>query len=168
MQAFPLPEIRRGDTADVAAVSRLLNETWHRTYDGLMGPEAVTRMSAAWHRPEVLAQQLGRTRSAFLVAERGRRIVGHAYARMTRGGALFLARLYVHPDYQRRSIGTELLTHLLPLFPQAQTIELTVVKQNIRAVEFYRRYEFAVTGESVEDGNALLQMERQVLDPLLR
>lgn len=163
---IPALQIRRGEAADVDAVSRLLTETWHHTYDALMGAEAVTRMTEAWHRPAVLANQLGRTRSAFLVAEAESGIVGHAYARQTAPGTLFLARLYVHPAHQRGGIGTELLTHLLPLFPKARQIELSVVKQNLAAVEFYRRYEFAMISESVEDGAALLLMRRRVINPL--
>lgn len=163
---IPALQIRRGEAADIEAVSRLLTETWHHTYDALMGPEAVTRMTGAWHRPEVLAQQLGRIRSAFLVAEAESRIVGHAFARMTTPATLFLARLYVHPGHQRSGIGTELLTHLLPLFPKAKRIELSVVKQNEAAVAFYRRYEFRVLSESVEDGAALLLMRRRVINPL--
>ena len=163
---IPSLQIRRGEAADIDAVSRLLTETWHHTYDALMGPEAVTRMSEAWHRPTVLANQLGRTRSAFLVAEADSQIIGHAYARMPAPATLFLARLYVHPAHQRGGVGTELLTHLLPLFPKAKRLELSVVKQNLAAVEFYRRYEFAVISESVEDGAALLLMRRRVLNPL--
>lgn len=166
MQPAPVLAIRRGDARDIEAVHRLLVDTWHHTYDALMGRAAVSRMTQAWHRPEILAQQLGRTRAAFLVAELDDRIVGHAYARLSRANILFLARLYVHPDCQRQSIGTELLTHLLPLFAAASMIELSVVKQNRQAVEFYRRYEFTVTGESVEDGAALLLMQRRVQNPL--
>ncbi len=165
--------IRRGVAADIEPVSRLLTETWHHTYDALMGPEAVTRMTQAWHRPEMLARQLSPLRAAFLVAEdetedSRRPLVGHAYARMTGKATLFLGRLYVHPDHQRRGIGTELLTHLLPLLPQARQIELSVVKQNAAAVDFYRRYEFEVVSESVDDGVALLLMRRRVTDPLSR
>jgi len=163
---IPSLQIRRGEAADVEAVSRLLTQTWHHTYDALMGAEAVTRMSEAWHRPAVLANQLSRTRSAFLVAEAGSQIIGHAYARLTSPATLFLARLYVHPAHQRAGVGTELLTHLLPLFPRARRIELSVVKQNLAAVEFYRRYEFEVISESVEDGAALLLMRRRVINPL--
>ena len=43
-----------------------------------------------------------------------------------------------------------------------------MVKQNLAAVEIYRRYEIKVVSESVEDGAALLLMRRQVINPLAR
>lgn len=155
--------IRRGEQRDIPAVTALLHETWHDTYDALMGPEAVERMSQSWHRPEALARQLSARGSRFLVAESGAALVGHAYARITQRNTVFLARLYVDAAHQRRGIGTELLVHMLPYFPGAQSMELSVVKQNVGAVGFYQRYGFTIRGESVEDGVALLLMQRPMV-----
>lgn len=154
--------IRRGEQRDIPAVAALLHETWHHTYDPLMGAEAVERMSRAWHRPEALARQLTARGARFLVAECDGAIVGHAYARAGRQNAVFLARLYIDPAHQRRGIGTELLVHLLPGFPGARILELSVVKQNRAAVDFYRRCGFVIRGESTEDGVALLLIRRDI------
>lgn len=154
--------IRRGEQRDIPAVSALLHETWHHTYDALMGRDAVDRMSQSWHRPEALARQLSARGSRFLVAESGPAIVGHAYARIMQRNTVFLARLYVDPAHQRSGIGTELLIHMLPYFPGAKSMELSVVKQNEGAIGFYERCGFAIRGESEEDGTALLLMQREM------
>lgn len=52
-------------------------------------------------------------------------------------------RLGVHPDFQSRGHGAELLAKTLALAPMAM---LTVRKDNPRAIQFYRRFGFEIVG----------------------
>jgi hypothetical protein len=48
--------IRSGEAADAASVNGLLVETWHDTYDSLLGFERVSTITASWHSEEALSR----------------------------------------------------------------------------------------------------------------
>lgn len=140
----------------------VLVETWHDTYDSLIGTEKVAEITSKWHAVEVLARQLEAEDSSFLVAEVDGRIVGHAMVRIAEPAALVLARLYVLPAYQRRSIGAQLLTIAIERHLPAKRVRLDVEAENSKGLSFYRKHDFIVVGETSEDGVKVLQMEKQL------
>jgi ribosomal protein S18 acetylase RimI-like enzyme len=152
--------IRPATHDDLGAVRRLLVETWHDTFDPLLGRERVTEITDRWHAVDVLARQLEGHDSSFLVAERGSEVIGHALAHVRHPPILVLARLYVRPAFQRQGIGGRLLAALTLRHPQATRIRLTVEVDNAKGVSFYKRNGFAVTAEVVEDGLRGFRMER--------
>lgn len=145
---------------DVAAVSSLLVETWHDTYDALLGRDKVDEITQLWHAPAVLQQQLKQPRVSFLVAETAGQIIGHAFASAWNLPALEIARLYVRPDRQRQGIGNRFLDALIALYPRADKLSLSVEKFNFRAVAFYLRHGFVILDEAVEDGSVILFLEK--------
>ena len=72
--------IRAAEPRDLEAVRALLVETWHDTYDPLLGVDKVTEITNSWHSIDALRPQLALPDCSFLVAEEGGRIVGHAFA----------------------------------------------------------------------------------------
>jgi hypothetical protein len=68
--------IRLAEPGDLAAIRDLLVETWHDTYDALIGPAKVTEITDRWHSLENLARQLALPETSFLVAEQAGDIVG--------------------------------------------------------------------------------------------
>ena len=53
-----MTQIRAMTARDVPLVSRLLGESWRRTYSPIMGPETTARLSDDKHAPERLAAEL--------------------------------------------------------------------------------------------------------------
>jgi ribosomal protein S18 acetylase RimI-like enzyme len=156
----PALRIRPATPADVGAVRRLLVETWHDTYDPLLGRERVTEITNRWHAEDVLAGELDLPDSSFLIAERGGETLGHAFGRARQPPVLVVGRLYVRPAYQRQGIGGRLLAALLERHPETAIVRLTVEAANAKGISFYRRHGFSVVGEVDEDGLPALQMER--------
>jgi ribosomal protein S18 acetylase RimI-like enzyme len=152
--------IRPATRDDLGAVRSLLVETWHDTYDPLLGRERVTEITNRWHAVEALARQLDAPDSSFLVAERDREAIAHAHAQARDPRILVLGRLYVRPAFQRQGIGGRLLAAVTLRHLQASLIRLTVEADNAKGVAFYRRNGFAVTGEVVENGLRGLRMEK--------
>ena len=140
--------VRRARKGEEAAVNRLLVETWHDTYDAILGRDRVADITARWHAPERLAGQIGLEGAAFLVAEADGGIVGHAFARMDREGTLHLFRLYVRPARQRAGIGGLLLDAVTGLFPEAAAIRLEVEDANDKGRRFYEAHGFSVVGRT--------------------
>ena len=152
--------IRPAIPDDVEATRRVLAETWHDTYDALIGPERVAEITGRWHAAEALAGQVALPGASFLVAARGGELIGHAFARESQPGVLFLSRLYVLPAHQRQGVGAHLLAAVLERHPGAERVRLNVEAENGKGVAFYRRHGFMVVGEREEEGLRSLRMEK--------
>ena len=156
--------IRPATPDDIGKVRSLLVATWHDTYDGLLGVERVTDTTDRWHALDVLATQSARPSASFLVALQDDDVVGHAFAVEQDGGVLFLSRLYVLPARQRQGIGGELLRAALGRHPGTTRVQLVVEARNAKALAFYGRNGFMVTGEIEEEGRRSCRMEVVVGD----
>ena len=158
-------QIRPATHDDLPAVSALLGETWHATYDGIYGRERVADITARWHSPDALAKDLSKPDHQFLVAVDGARIAGTISIGMACGGGVKLDRLYIHPSAQGRGLGPSLLDVGLGAFAPETKITLEVEPANATAIRFYERNGFAVTGRTSDcsrsgDGITALVMTR--------
>ena len=61
--------VRTAMEADIPAVCSLLAETWHVTYDEILGPEKVETIVNSWLSPEAMLRRLRRPHGEFLVAD---------------------------------------------------------------------------------------------------
>jgi ribosomal protein S18 acetylase RimI-like enzyme len=71
-----------------------------------------------------------------------------------------VVRLYIRTAFQRRGLGTRLLTELVARHPCTKRVRLYAVAGNEPAMRFYRRQGFAIVGEAEEEGVRSLRMER--------
>ena len=154
--------VRTASNRDLAAVSTLLNRTWHDTYDKLYGSAKVAEMTSSWHSVEALERQLSVPQSEFLVADDGAEIVGMAFARMTDASTAHLFQLYVDPVAQGTGLGRALLDELLTCFPDARRMVLEVAAGNERAIGFYGHHGFIESERSRESGVETVVLERPI------
>ena len=128
--------IRPAVADDLPAVRALLVETWHDTYDALLGAERVTEITNAWHSVENLGRQLDIPGTSFLVAEENGRSSAMLLANAEKPPLLVLSRLYVRPDRQRRGIGTQLLEAIIRRHPKSMRLRLEVEGGNAKGPVF--------------------------------
>lgn len=142
--------VRTAGKWDLEAISILLSQTWHDTYDRIYGPQKVSEITSEWHSPDALDAQLGRPDSEFIVADDGQRIGGVAYAALADQGkkTVMLHQLYVSPDFQGQGIGTDLLQEVAGAFPDAITLRVEIEPANEKAIGFYEARGFAPAGEA--------------------
>jgi ribosomal protein S18 acetylase RimI-like enzyme len=133
----------RGD--NLAATRALLVETWHDTYDAILGEARVTRITNDWHSLANLDREFRGKAHAFLVGVIDGTIEGTASATLGADGVLSLGRLYVRPARQRQGLGGALLDACLAQFPGVSRIRLEVEAENARARAFYARHGFVET-----------------------
>lgn len=152
--------IRHAIPQDAEDTRRVLVETWHDTYDCLLGSEKVAEITDQWHAVEVLAQQIISPDALFLVAEHSGRLIGHAFARKPQPTVLFLSRLYVLPTWQRQRLGARVLGAVVERHPGAGQMRLNVEVENGKGVAFYHRHGFTAVGKRAENGLRSLQMEK--------
>jgi ribosomal protein S18 acetylase RimI-like enzyme len=142
--------VRTATARDMAAVSKLLAETWQATYGAIHDPERVSAITGSSYSEEALRARLALPDSEFLVADDGTRLGGMAFARAASDDRtlLVLHQLYVRPDVQGQGIGTDLFSEIAGSFPQATRIRVEVEEANARALDFYIALGFARVGAS--------------------
>jgi ribosomal protein S18 acetylase RimI-like enzyme len=153
-------DIRSARPHDIAGVRALLAETWHDTYDSLIGAYKVTEITNSWHAADKLTQQLTVPDTSFLVAEDDGAIVGHVFANAQRPPVLTVARLYVAPTRQREGIGKRMLDAVVTRHAACDVIRLVVEAENAKGIAFYEREGFQPVGEATVEGIKHLRMER--------
>lgn len=143
--------IERANVEDVAEIKQVLSETWRATYSSFLSEATINTVTAVWHSPDQLAAQIQNPRIFFGVAKGGDgTIIALTTVGQISDDTVVLARLYVHPDYQRQGIGGQLLQAGLTAFPTARTIRLEVEANNHAAYTFYQTHGFRAT-ESKEE-----------------
>lgn len=138
-------QIRAMTKNDLAAVSRLLGQSWRRTYSPIMGEDTTARLSDEKHAPEKLAAELADDDKMSFVAERtDGSIAGYAMAAMDENGDVMLDRLHIEPQEFGRGLAVDLLHAVLAAHAGIPSIALEVIEGNDRAVAFYRKHGFEV------------------------
>ncbi len=131
----PAASIRPARTEDIAAIT----ENDRASFDTIW-----------WHSAAALEYIL-KVVAHFVVAENEGRVVGHAFSDVY-GGHGHLIRLVVHPHYQRRGIGEQLLNESVLYQVQVGAYPLTLNTQldNTASQALYRRYGYVPTGQPVQ------------------
>ncbi|TIQ30817.1 MAG: GNAT family N-acetyltransferase [Mesorhizobium sp.] len=140
-----MSHIRPMTTNDLTAVSRLLGQSWRRTYAPIMGEENTARLSDERHAPEKLAEELADDNKMSFVAERtDGSIAGYAMAAMDEKGDVTLDRLHIEPREFGSGLAVDLLHAVLAAHAGIPSIALEVIEGNDRAIAFYRKHGFEV------------------------
>ncbi|TIW19048.1 MAG: GNAT family N-acetyltransferase [Mesorhizobium sp.] len=138
-------QIRAMTKNDLAAVSRLLGQSWRRTYSPILGEENTARLSDEKHAPEKLAAELADDDKMSFVAERtDGSIAGYAMAEMDENGDVMLDRLHIQPEEFGGGLAVDLLHAVLAAHAGIPSIALEVIEGNDRAIAFYRKHGFDV------------------------
>ena len=82
----------------------------------------------------------------FLKAVDGNRIVGSVRAFSDRN-TCYIGRLIVHPDFQRKGIGTRLILEIENLFSGAERFEMFTGSKSITNIRLYQRLGYRVYRE---------------------
>jgi len=172
--------IRDATSEDAPAVRRVARESWHATYDGILGAETVDSTVDDWYDSEGLTRSIGREDGRFLVAqERGEsasetEIVGFAQAVLGDRGAnaatdspaaAELPRIYVRPDRWGEGVGSRLLDRVESWCREegADRLRLLVLADNEVGNAFYeaRGYRTVGSRESEFEGQTVTDYVRE-------
>ncbi|HJB79341.1 MAG TPA: GNAT family N-acetyltransferase, partial [Candidatus Nosocomiicoccus stercorigallinarum] len=103
-----------------------------------------------------------RLEQIIFVAEDKGKIVGFVNLNETNKPNTYdLTAIYLLPDYQGKSIGTQLIEHSIQELEVFEEIFLEVEKSNINAVNFYKKLGFKIVDEYDDefDGHVLKTLE---------
>lgn len=143
--------IERARLSEIPEIKRLLSETWIDTYGSVYSKETIQRVTTEWHSPDNLSSQIQNTDFYFGLAKENGKIIGLSTSRRVEKDSIFMYRLYVDPNVQRKGIGSKLLDETIKAFPEANTIKLEVEEKNYKAITFYTKMGFKESGKKVEN-----------------
>lgn len=148
--------IRRAVTGDIPGIQRVLVDTWHASYDAIMGAGEVDRKIAQYFGLDRLDGMVNSTsRNSWAgVAHNGHAVLGFATAAFSFSGRLTVWTLYVHPRYQQRGIGTQFLYAIAEAFPFARSVFVETLEANAAAIRFYQRNGFRPLGSITDPARA--------------
>lgn len=133
--------VREATEQDIPGIIQCAAETWHDTYEDILGPRTIAAELAEYYNQQAIANHLKRPNSTFLVAEYKSQIIGFAQA-YDHGPLVELARLYVLPHYQRKGVGSALLRKAAEFVPAGKKLSLNVHRDNDKARNFYEKHGF--------------------------
>jgi ribosomal protein S18 acetylase RimI-like enzyme len=152
--------IRPANPDDVAAVRQLLVETWHDTYDVLIGHDQVCAVTERWHTLDAIRLQVADPSLLFAIAKFGSTdLIGHALA-SSDSSSIEVLRIYVRPSFQGLGIGTQLFAYVGRSFGWSRPITLSVEEKNERAISIYRKWGFEIISSFRDDGRSVVRMRR--------
>src|SRR5262245_7651465 len=117
---YRMVSIERASVEDAPEIKQVLSETWRATYSSFLSQATINTVTSTWHSPDRLAVEIQNPRIFFGVAKTGGgAIVGLTTVGQITDDTVVLARLYIHPQYQRQGIGSQLLQAGITAFPTA-------------------------------------------------
>jgi ribosomal protein S18 acetylase RimI-like enzyme len=108
-------------------------------------PEKVKKWEKSFDNPQ------GRY---YYVAKTDNKIVGLATG-LVHKDINEIGAIYVLPKYQGKGVGKELMIELIKHFDSTKKIKLNVVRYNIKAINFYKKFGFIITG-NIDDPSGTL------------
>jgi len=162
--------IRVATTNDARAIRIVSKEAWVYTYPneeyGITRDDLIARFTFSSReeeekhtrdRQKVISEDHNQH---YWVAETDNKIVGFCLAKKE-AQTNVLQALHVLPGYQRLGIGKQLLTTALRWLGNEKQVKLNVVIYNKRAITFYEKFGFNLTGKKVEENMTILPSGRE-------
>lgn len=130
---------------NIPALQALAQKVWHEHYATIISPGQIAYMLQWMYSTDALRRQL-QAGHVFTLAYDGRNnLVGYASAECLGSEVWQLHKLYVDTSLHRAGVGTALLKQIEKA-NNLKRLQLGVNRQNFRAINFYFRNGFVITG----------------------
>lgn len=169
--------IRRADERDNARLAEFGARTFDDTFAADNTRENMDAYLALTFSPEKQARELADPNTTIFIAEHDGAVVGSvklieglAPACISGRHPIEIARLYVDKQYFRQHIGTRLMRRCFDVAVSkgCDVVWLGVWEHNLRAREFYRKWNFTEVGSHVfqlgDDPQTDLLLQRPLID----
>jgi ribosomal protein S18 acetylase RimI-like enzyme len=133
--------IREAGPDDIEALRLIYRDTWRATYEPLFGPSVVEQMVTDLLGDPLLHAMLPGNGETALLAISAGQPAGAVIVRDVHRVA-YLWGMYVSPAFQRRGIGSALLSRARLSLPDSRRIEANVLAASSWAIGFYQAHGF--------------------------
>lgn len=134
---------KTASAVDVALIAQLADEIWKQHYISIISMEQIEYMLQKMYAPESLLKQMEEGH-VFTLVYLNNLPVGYISLSSNDGKNYFLHKFYMKTQEQAKGIGTALLNHVLKTIKAAESIELTVNRQNYKSINFYFKNGFVI------------------------
>jgi ribosomal protein S18 acetylase RimI-like enzyme len=141
-------QFKKATEKDIPIIALLAERIWKKHYVPVIGLKQVEYMLGTIYSAEGIRQQMQEEQEYSLVYEQDKPI-GYLSVSTKDKKQYFLHKLYVEVEEQRKGIGSLLLKYIQDTYKPLQSLELTVNRQNYKAINFYFKNGFVI--KKVED-----------------
>jgi ribosomal protein S18 acetylase RimI-like enzyme len=127
----------------VQIIEQLADKIWRIHYPSIISMEQIEYMLKKMYSSEALLNQM-ELGQVFTLAYLNNKPVGYVSISTNDSKNYFLHKFYILVDVHKKGFGTQLFKYVLSQIPNAETIELTVNRQNYRAINFYFKNGFTI------------------------
>lgn len=128
---------------DIPVIAKLADTIWKQYYPSIITQEQIDYMLKKMYTEEQLLKQM-QNGHIFTLVYFNDQPAGYVSVSTNDNKYYFLHKFYILVDEHKRGIGTCLFNYLLKQIPLAKTIELTVNRQNYKAINFYFKNGFII------------------------
>ncbi|MBN2702681.1 MAG: GNAT family N-acetyltransferase [Pontiellaceae bacterium] len=150
-----------------ARLAALAREIWNEHYVKIVGQELVDYMLATFQSAEAIQSQMESGYEYYLSFDETGEASGYmAIIPNTPPGKVMLSKLYVRAAFRGTGVGADLMAFAQKRAEEleAASIWLTVNRNNLRTIEWYRRKGFVVTDEVKQDIGSGFFMDDYVME----
>jgi diamine N-acetyltransferase len=143
---------------DIKTVAELAKTIWNEHYTPIIGQEQVDYMIEKFQSEEAVSNQISQEDYEYYLINSEENPVGYIGIKLKEND-LFLSKLYLLNECRGKGIGSEALAFIIGRAGQlhANSISLTVNKNNINSIRAYEKMGFQNLGPIVADiGNGYL------------
>jgi len=134
---------KKAGRQDVVLIAALAERIWKKHYITIISMEQIEFMLEKMYSAESLSRQMEEGHE-FTLVYLDDRPVGYISLSTKDHKNYFLHKFYVEADEQAKGIGSKLLAQILASLKEAESIELTVNRQNYKAINFYFKNGFVI------------------------
>jgi ribosomal protein S18 acetylase RimI-like enzyme len=128
---------------DTELIASLADKIWRKHYIDIITIDQIEYMLRKMYLADSLKKQMDEGQLFTLVYDNGSPC-GYISISSKDKQHYFLHKFYIDNEKQRGGIGAELLRHVLSTLTTPRTIELTVNRQNYKAINFYFKNGFVI------------------------
>lgn len=133
---------KKAGVSDIPVIAQLADKIWKKHYPSIIPMSQVTYMLDRMYSPASIKQQMDDGHE-FTIVYDGEEAL--AYASVSgKANNYFLHKFYVDTEKHRKGVGRQLYDHLVSKLAKPGNIELTVNRQNIKAINFYFKIGFTI------------------------